>query len=58
MFIFARPVVPSSFALRGNQNFISFDDFIGLYQKFIRFSYKGNKGAGFVKQLRLVMILS
>jgi outer membrane lipoprotein-sorting protein len=53
MFIFARPVVSSSFALRGNQNFISFDDFIGLYQKFIRFSYKGNKGAGFCKAITL-----
>lgn len=53
MFIFARPIVPSSFALRGNENFISFDDFITLYQKFIRFSYQGNKGIGFCKAITL-----
>ena len=53
MFIFARPIVPSSFALRGNENFISFDDFITLYQKFIRFSYQGNKGVGFCKAITL-----
>ena len=53
MFIFARPIVPSSFALRGNENFISFDDFVTLYQKFIRFSYQGNKGVGFCKAITL-----
>ncbi|WP_228154413.1 hypothetical protein [Acinetobacter indicus] len=53
MFIFTRPVVPSSFKLRGDQNFISFEDFIAIYQKIISFSYQGNEGLGFCKAITL-----
>jgi hypothetical protein len=53
MFIFKRPTVPSSFKLRGDQNFISFEDFIVIYQKIISFSYQGNEGVGFCKAITL-----
>lgn len=53
MFLFEKPTVQSSFALRGNGNFISFDDLIGLYQKFMKFSYQGHEGVGFCKEILL-----
>ena len=53
MFIFEKPTVQSSFALRGAGNSISFDDLIGLYQKFMKFSYQGYEGVGFCKEILL-----
>lgn len=47
------PRLTSSFSLRGDDNFISAKDFISLYENFIFFSYQGNHGFGYCKELTL-----
>jgi hypothetical protein len=52
-FIFNLPRVTSSFSLRGDDNFISVKDFLLLYENFVCFSYQGNHGLGYCKELIL-----
>ena len=51
--MFNLPRLTSSFALRGDANFISVKDFISLYENFVFFSYQGNHGVGYCKELTL-----
>jgi hypothetical protein len=52
-FMFNLPLVTSSFALRGDGDFILFEDFISLYQNVVFFSYQGESGFGFCKEITL-----
>ncbi|ENV31971.1 hypothetical protein [Acinetobacter gerneri] len=51
--MFNLPRVTSSFSLRGDDNFISVKDFLLLYENFVFFSYQGNHGVGYCKELTL-----
>ena len=51
--MFNLPRLTSSFSLRGDGDFISVKDFISLYENFVFFSYKGNHGVGYCKELTL-----
>ncbi|ODN55542.1 hypothetical protein A9Z54_00700 [Acinetobacter sp. 51m] len=45
--MFNLPRLTSSFSLRGD------GDFISLYENFVFFSYQGNQGVGYCKELTL-----
>ena len=51
--MFNLPRLTSSFSLRGDGDFISVKDFILLYENFVFFSYQGNHGVGYCKELTL-----
>lgn len=51
--MFNLPSLTSSFSLRGDGNFISANDLILLYENFVCFSYQGNNGFGYCKELTL-----
>ena len=51
--MFDLPSVPASFALSGDDNFISFYDLISLYLKIIHFSHYGKTGYAFCKEIML-----
>ena len=51
--MFNLPRLTSSFSLRGDGDFISVKDFISLYENFVFFSYQGNNGVGYCKELTL-----
>ena len=51
--MFNLPGLTSSFSLRGDCDFISVKDFISLYENFVFFSYQGNHGVGYCKELTL-----
>lgn len=51
--MFNLPRLTSSFSLRGDGDFISVKDFISLYENFVFFSYQGNQGVGYCKELTL-----
>jgi hypothetical protein len=51
--MFNLPRLTSSFSLRGDGDFISVKDFISLYENFVFFSYQGNHGVGYCKELTL-----
>ena len=51
--MFNLPRLTSSFSLRGDGDFISVKDFISLYENFVCFSYQGNYGFGYCKELIL-----
>lgn len=51
--MFTNSSVACSFALRGENNFISFDELIYLYQNVVTFSYLGQTGFGFCKEITL-----
>jgi hypothetical protein len=51
--MFTASEVISSFQLRGDDNFISFDRLISLYHNVVVFSYLGNYGFGFCKEIFL-----
>lgn len=51
--MFTNSSVACFFALRGEDNFISFDKLISLYQNVVSFSYLGQIGFGFCKEVTL-----